>query len=461
MRIFSFGIAAILLHGALVAGDNTAPETTGKDTSNLLSAPVQKPAWLPDFSLSVKEGYDSNVFLSGVDQQYVPKETVTVKNIDSWVTTISPRVGINLAPLLPDRKTLKELSFIYAPDFTIYHDVNSETNQAHKFITAARGKIDAVTFSLENTFMYVHGDRYGPVYPGGFVSAYSVAVPRERREQFQDRSKISFQYDAEKWFLRPVASFLYYDLGTYLKNPGLKTTTSDYQNFPDRYDVNGGMDSGYKVTPDVALMLGYRYGHQYQQQFPWSLYSSSSDYQRVLLGAEGKPLKWLKVQFQLGPDFRNYAPDTVKHITPVKDHDPVVFYGEANVSADITRNDAVTFQFKQFRWVSSCGSVPYTDSVYDLGYNRKLTDQLSMNLGVRAGEADYTTASTSSGKRDDWMVTFSTGLHYTFNTHVSADVNYSFDRGLNGYDNLPTSQLPDSKREFTRHLVSAGLQWKF
>jgi len=444
-----------------MAGDKTTSQATAAPEKSLLAAPFQKPAWLSDFSLSLKEGYDSNVFLSGVDQRFVPKGTLTVKNIGSWVTTISPRAGVNLAPLLPDQKTLKELSLVYAPDIVTYHDATSESYSAHRFITVAKGKLDNVTFSLENTFTWIHGDKTAPVYPGGFLSAYGVAAPRERREQFQDRTKISFQYDHGKWFLRPVASFLYYDLKTYLKNPALKTTPSGYVNFPDRYDVNGGLDFGYKINPDVALTLGYRYGHQYQQQFSWSPYSSPSDYQRVFFGAEGKPLKWLKVQFQLGPDFRVYAPDTSKHITPVRDHDPVVFYGEANVCADLTSKDALTFQFKQFRWVSSCGYVPYTDTSYDLAYSRKLTDQLSLNLGIHAGDADYTMAYTSPGLRNDWIVTLSGGLHYAFNTHLSADVCYSFDRGLNGDDNLPLSQQPDSKREFARHLVSVGLQWKF
>ena len=59
------------------------------------------------------------------------------------------------------------------------------------------------------------------------------------------------------------------------------------------------------------------------------------------------------------------------------------------------------------------------------------------------------------------MVTLSGALKYSFNTHLSADASYSVDRGINAYDNLPASQLPDSKREFVRQLVSVGLQWKY
>jgi len=248
---------------------------------------------------------------------------------------------------------------------------------------------------------------------------------------------------------------------TNLKSPDLATTPSGYINFPDRYDINGGMDFGYKATPDVAITLGYRNGHQYQQQFAWSLDSSSNDYQRLLIGLEGKPFKWLQIQFQLGPDFRSYEADSATHVTPIGDHNPTVFYGEANVAATITREDTVTFKFKQFQWESSCGYVPYVDTTYDFGYSRKLTRKLGLNLGARVCEADYTSAYTAPGKRDDWMFTLSAGLHYDFNANWSADIAYEYDRGLNGYDPLAISQVPDNKRQFVRNLVSVGAQWKY
>ena len=460
-RLFACGFAACLLQGFLFAGDQAAVQSDAKQPVPLLTEALQKPAWLAECSLSVREGYDSNVFLDGVSQRYLPDDLRSTKNLGSWVTTISPKLGVDLAAFLPDRKTLKVFSLIYAPDIGIYHNVPSESYTAHRFITLAKATVEDVTLNLENSFSYVRGDKDAPAYPGGYLNAFAQAPPRERSDQFQDHMNFSLQYDQERYFLRPVVSFLYYDMKTNLKNPDLATTPSGYINFPDRYDINGGMDFGYKLTSDFAVTLGYRYGHQYQQQFSWSPDSATNDYQRLLIGMEGRPFKWLQIQFQLGPDFRIYEPDTATHISPVGDHHPTVFYGEANVAASITRNDLVSFKFKQFQWVSACGYVPYVDTFYDLGYSRKITDQLSLNLGARLGEADYTTAYTAPGKRDDWMVTLSGGLRYTFNAHWSADLSYEYDRGLNGYGELAESQVPDNKRQFVRNLVSAGVQWKY
>ena len=98
-----------------------------------------------------------------------------------------------------------------------------------------------------------------------------------------------------------------------------------YQNYVDRSDVNGGLDLGYKVVTNVAVTLGYRYGSQFQQQFPTTIttdsHYSSSTYQRVLLGVEGKLCSWLDVKLAGGPDFRDYNPNT-----PVTDLHPTKYY---------------------------------------------------------------------------------------------------------------------------------------
>ena len=118
-----------------------------------------------------------------------------------------------------------------------------------------------------------------------------------------------------------MASLLYYNLKTDWHNAGIAPYLG-YQNFPDRYDVNGGADLGFKVIPALAVTLGYRYGHQYQEQFPATIsgdrHYSSSDYQRVLVGLEGNLWSWLNVRLVAGPDFRVY-----NSMAPVNDFHPV------------------------------------------------------------------------------------------------------------------------------------------
>ena len=205
----------------------------------------------------------------------------------------------------------------------------SQSYDAHKIGDTIKGQAGDFSFSLDNAFLYNDGNHQAPIYALNQISGaganqfdqyrnvYAHAVARERLAQTQDRATVLLQYDWDKFFVRPVASLLDYNLMTDWHNTK-NSPWMGYQNYVDRYDVNGGVDLGYKLTPKLAATLGYRYGSQYQQQFPAAITSdnhySSSDYQRVLLGLEGKPWNWLNVKLAGGPDFRSY-----NSLAPVND----------------------------------------------------------------------------------------------------------------------------------------------
>lgn len=450
---FAINAAAISMLVSLLPAAHAADQPIAST-----AAAWQKPAWLTDLSLGIKESYDDNVFLSGVDPKFyssgytVPSGSVAaLENRWSWVTTVSPKLGVNFAPLLGKQTAWQTLSLAYTPDFAIYHDQTSENYEAHRFGAGVKGKADAFSFGLDEAFTYVHGSDYGPLYPGNYVTAYNVGAPRERREQIQDRAAVVFQYDWNKWFVRPTASLVYYDLMT------KQLDVNGYQNFEDRYDVNGGADFGYKILPHLAVTLGYRYGHQYQEQFSFSNMSVPNDYQRVLLGVEGKPWSWLTVKIQGGPDFRNYEGDSATHNTPVKNLNMITYYGEASLTATISPKDLLTFYYKGWQWVSSIGRVAYFDSTYDLNYHRKLTDKLNLDLGGRLLTADYTMGNLSTSARDDSQYTVSAGLAYALNTHVNLNVAYALDLGRNAQDNVVNAET----REYDHQLVSLGAVVKF
>ncbi|MGO8697393.1 MAG: hypothetical protein ACLQVY_06715 [Limisphaerales bacterium] len=434
-----------------------APGASAADQTVMDSASLQKPAWLTEASASVREGYDNNVFMSGVDPKYYPSYTVpsgsvaALENRSSWITTISPKVGFNFAPLLGKQGPFELLSLIYAPDFVMYHDASSENYDAHRFITAVKGKADNLSFSLDNTASYIDGSDKGPLYPGGLLDAWATVWAAQRREQLQDRAKLALQYDWDNCFARATASLSYYGFMTDLMS------VEGYQNYPNRYDLNGGLDFGYKVSPETALTVGFREGHQYQQSLAFSPYSSSSDYQRALVGAEGKPLKWLTMSLQAGPDFRSYQGDTATHITPLSNLHPVTYYAEASITAEASSRDLFALKYRQFQWVSICGKIPYFDSTYDLSYHRKLNSQLALDLGARALEADYNSGDIAASHRNDIAYTFSGGLTWTVNPHFSLNLAYSADLARNLQDNI----VNPGNRDFDRHLVSLGALAKF
>jgi hypothetical protein len=436
-----------------------------------LSSGWQKPAWLTDLGLGAKESYDDNVLgVSG--KGMTPKS--------SWVSTVSPKVGFNFAPLLGDQKTLQMLSLVYSPDFNFYHGDPSQNYNAHKVGDSIKGKTGDFSFSLDNAFLYNDGNHQAPIYAlnqgaaavgqyDKYRNNYAHALARERLAQIQDRTAVVLQYDWDKVFVRPTASLLYYDLDTDWHNTG-KSPWMGYQNYVDRYDVNGGMDLGYKLAPKLAATLGYRYGSQYQQQLPGTIdtdnHYSSSEYQRVLLGLEGKPWSWLNVKLAGGPDFRNY-----NSMTPINDHNPVKYYGEAVLTATLTPSQTLTFNYKQWQWVSSTGKVPYFDSTYALTYHWKATKQLGLDLGGKVLESDYTegnenavlVSSQNSSLRDDLEYEISAGVTYAFNAHFSVNLAYAYDLGDSALNNLPAGNLALSSgwRSFEHQVVSFGLQYKF
>jgi hypothetical protein len=422
---------------------------------NSSSESFKKPVWLMELSLGVKEGYDDNVFL-------VSGKGASAR--DSWVNTVSPRIGINFAPLLRGQSAVQVLSLGYTADVVSYNNEPTENYTAHRLSNVIKGKASAITFNLDNSFLFVDGSRsaatYSTVLHDDQRNAYATAVPRERRKQIQDRAKLVFQYDVGSWFVRPTASLLYYDLMTDLR------TDPGYQNYADRSDLNGGVDFGRKITPALAVTLGYRYGHQSQKVFPFAIdktqSTSPSDYQRALLGLEGKLLKWLTLSAQAGPDFRTYPASTTTRTTPVDGRHLVKYYGEASLTATPTPNDTLSFKYKQWQWESSTGKVAAFDSSYDLSYQRKLNKKLSADLGLRLSSLDYTCGTGNSSKRYDRMITTAVGLSYNFTTHLSANLAYTIDLGRNLQDNLDKLSPPvDPKyREFGRHLISVGVAFK-
>ena len=459
MKVAAIIASALLASNAPAQSATSSGSPTNSPGQNLtaqapvpMAAPtlfgISKPLWLTDLSIGVKESYDNNVFLVSGDG--APTRS-------SWITSVSPKIGFNFAPLLGEQQAVKVLAIGYAPDIVTFSDQTTESYTANRFATTVKAKVDAFSLSVDNGFNYVDGSKVAPTYapPDDLRSAFATAAPRERRDQYQDRAKVSLQYDWNLWFVRPTASLLYYNLLTDL------STAPGYQNYCDRYDVNGGADVGYKLNPDIALTLGYRYGHQYQQQFPLPgvsyLLSSPSDYQRALLGLEGKLWSWLTVAFQAGPDFRVYEANSPTHITPVNDRFLTTYYAEASLIADLSPKDAVIFKYKQWQWVSSTGKLPYFDSLYDLSYRRKLLKNLTLDLGGRIQSSDYNCGNVASSLRDDWQYSVLVGLAYSPTPNIVISGTYGADFGRNEEDNIPLAQY----RQFNHQVGSLGVTFKF
>jgi hypothetical protein len=444
-----------------VAGD------ASKATVETASTVWEKPAWLTDLSLRVGESYDTNVYLAGVAEP--AGDLIALRNKSSWVTTITPKIGVDLAKFLDKDNFVKSFTLGYNPDILVFHDASDESYQSHRFTTGFKGKAENVTVTLDNAFTYINGVDNGLLYPGG-ASAYANGVVRERRSQWQERTKAAVKINVnESFFIRPTVSLLYYDLDTNFFKPSGAYT--GYTNYIDRYDVNGGVDLGYNVNKDVAFTLGYRYGHQYQQTLPAYATSAttlgrnaSNDYQRVLVGVEGSPLKWLKVEAQVGPQFTSYGDgrpyrDTVVAYGQIDENNTDIF-AEASVTISPTASDALVLKYKRWNWVSSTGVNAYRDTSFDASYRHQISKNLQLAVGVRASQSDY----NPSSLRNDWLYTTSVGVKYNITKNLIWDLSYAYDRGENDQlvgNAVTGANVDSSTRQFDRSIVSSGITWAF
>jgi len=424
-----------------------------------------KPAWLSDLSFGAKEAFDDNVL--GVSGLGLPERGV-------FVDSFSAKVGLNLVPLLGDQKSVSALSLTYNPEWVTYQGAPAEDYLAHRINGLFKGKFDNVTISLDDAFLYNDGDKVAPLYAlnqlagaagnqdDKFRNNYAHSVARERRNQVQDRYTASVQIDEGDMFIRPISQMIDYNLNTYLFNTSL-APYKGYQDYIDRYDINGGADLGFKVTKVLAVTLGYRDGAQHQDQFALAINSdrhfSSNHYQRLLFGLEGKLASWLTIKAAAGPDFRDYNPST-----PISDHHTTRYYGEGSLVAALPSNQTLTLSYKQWEFVSSTGLVPYDDTTLSLAYHWSVSKELGFDASAKYLEANYTLGNDVAGSapdlRDDVDYGFAGAFTYAVTKQLIFSVGYTYDDGRNNLHTLPANLFP-AYRDFNHGVTTIGAQYKF
>ncbi|HEY4245637.1 MAG TPA: hypothetical protein VGM64_02210 [Lacunisphaera sp.] len=464
MQTNRISVSVFVLTAASAVFSLTSP-CGAADAAATSPAEWTKPAWLGELSLSAKESYDDN--LLGVSGKALNPES-------AWVSSLSFKLGLNLMPLPDQDNAIKTFTLVYAPEKFWYDGNSAENYTSHRINSVIAGKSGNISFSLDNAFLYVDGNKEAPTYAlnqfagaaanqnDKFRNNYAHAPARERRAQVQDRYTASLQYTSGNFFVRAASAMTLFDLDTDLHNTSV-APYKGYQNYVDRYDINGGLDFGYKITPAIALTLGYRDGYQYQQKFDVAIsadqHASSNHYQRVLFGLEGKPAKWLTAKLAVGPDARKYESSAA-----IADLSTTRFYGEGSLTATLPQNQSLSLTYKQWLFVGSTGLAPYDDITYALTYHWSATRQLGFDLGFKYLEANYTIGNEVTGSapalRDDLDYVYSAGATYAFTPHLLLSASFVYDQGKNGLDDLAASFGP-SYREFEHGLSTFGIQYKF
>ncbi len=426
-----------------------------------MSAANSNLTWGVDVTL--KETYDDNVYIQDVaplPANVAAAEAAGLTPVQpkqsSFITTVIPRLTGGYKP----GGAFNVLAG-YAPEIAMYTSAEEEDYIAHRVTLNFSGKIKDATWELLNTPTFVEGSTIGPTFgrPGDCPAIGGIPL-RDRRKQFVLRDNFRTTVPLNKWFVRPVASYYYHDFLTGQRlNPAATSTEYFYENYIDRSDVNGGMDVGYNVGRSTFAVLGYRYGQQNQYvgpnpantAFTDSPYDSS--YNRVLFGVEGNPWSWLKLAALGGPDFRNWGPNTPAGF----DTDRLVYWADVSATVSPDKKDAFTLLYRNYEQPAFSSQSVYRDITYGAIWKHKFNDHWAASAGFQLYIGNW----LPPVYRDDWIYTPSAGLAYTYNQHLSAELNWSYDLTENKIPTSDPGATYADGREYSRNLVSVAMKWTF
>ncbi len=389
-----------------------------------IPAPVRAD-WVRAFSLRVEEGYDSSVFL---------QDETALGDRSSFITTIQPGVDLGW------RSQPLNVDVTYQPRIAIYTDESSETNVANLMGVNFKGALGSVAYEFTNALCYVNGSRTTPIYTGpGGIPAIAAYQLRDRREQFWMKQNACITISLGSFFLRPVYCGALNDFKTAQREiPG-------YVNYVDRNNFNGGLDIGAKIMADTWIVAGYRAGAMSQDRLFDNSIQYNNTYQRALIGIEGSPARWLKLNAMAGPSFHHFTAD----VPEIFGRDETRVFADATVTLLPTARDTVQLIVSRFEQLSSCGRGAYEDIVYRASYTRKLTDALEAKADFRIYRAEF----ERPGLRDDTIYTPAVQLTWHQNAHLTWTAQYSYE--------WAESDIPDtSGREYHHHLASFGATWE-
>jgi hypothetical protein len=404
---------------------------------------------------AVKETYDDNVYIQDTAPNPANVTAAEAAGLhpvqadkSSFVTTLLPHFTMNYKP-----RAEFNMALGYAPEIALYTSAEDEDYIAHRGTLNFNGKCGDVTWELLNSATFVEGSTIGPTFARNQDVPAIGGIPlRDRREQFFFRNGFRMTLPFGEWFIRPVATSYYHDFLTG-QRPNPDESQYVYENYIDRQDVNGGVDVGYDLGKKTFLVLGYRYGQQDQGELLGVRSPYNSKYHRILAGVEGSPVKWLKLNVQLGPEFRRFDPGTAAGFN----RNEVLCYADASATVIPTKADTVSLRWTRFEQPAFSSQSVYEDIKYDMTWRHKFCDQFTAGAGFTVYVGDWQTPVN----RNDWIYTPSATASYTFNKHLSAELNYSCDLVQSKVSTSAPGATYADGREFTRNLVSLAVKYAF
>jgi len=394
-------------------------------------SPTQPKSSPVEISVNTSLGYDSNVYL--VDEGRLGR-------VDSAVSILGAKIGAKFA---------SGAAFSYAATGSNYWNASDESNVKHVLATSFNQKYDTLSLSGSSEFAQVQGDNTGVIFGVPNKSTFTTPAPRERRDQFQNKTDLAVRFDTSLGFVRGGGKLQYWDMQTH--------AVVGADNYRDRYDLNGGADFGRAFTQGgPEYYLGYRRGYFYHDtdSAPAITKNATSHYDRYLLGFDGKLTPSLKVSAQAGWAINDY---TASYQSPNASIEGL--FTDITVTWSASTADQVQFKTAQGRTLSSSGQQSILATMYQGAWTHDFNKQWSSTLTARISKNNYAGGSTGSAlDRDDQLYSGITALTWKSSAHLAWTLSASYDVARNLNDNL--SATAENQAAFDRAYISLGVNWK-
>ena len=385
--------ALMPLATALYAADAKPSDTP---VSDYLS---NKPSVVTKVAISAKESFDSNMYLTSVTNgtNIANKETLITSVTPSITTdyTVSPALKINLG---------------YVADVNIYHADSNESYTRHTGTIKLTDTEGDWGYNIAGSALLNDGSKTAPQYTGAWGSPAIGGGDRWARRAYDTlNGSLSIAYTGNNILVRPVAAVRAQIFHTN------RSTATGYQNFENRGENNEGIDLGWKATPTLTTFVGWRTGHQYQDNYFGVNNNYSNDLSRLLFGMEGSINSWWKINLLVGSDSRTYTTAAVA-LNPLNLKKQFL-YSNTNMTMTPTKEDTITFSWVRFEQPASTGRNSYEAQDAEAQW-RHAIGNYTIGAGYRISLGNYLQGS----RRDELdYLNFTVGYKIDANNTVSID----------------------------------------
>jgi hypothetical protein len=370
----------------------------------------------------IRLGFDSNPRGSAGSTQAAWGDTSSL--------TCTLGAGFNLLP------TDRPLKLGYQGEWTGFEGQPQEDFSTHRLTLGLQRTVGGWKFQTEGSSLLIAGGT--DTLPAlSTANANAVSLWRDRRRQWQHRFRLQAQTETATRVLRAMGTLLAVDYRTDVV-PGKVA-------FADRADALAGLDVGWKGPAASLWFAGLRAGRQTQAVVPLPdcNFDYSSNYQRVVLGWEGRLPAGATLAFAAGPDFRHFT-GAIDPVAFSPDRDRSSLWFEGSLTARPHPQWALAAKAGRFSWLSSTGKSAYLDSSAEVSATWSPGSEWSIRAGAKVHRCDYLPA-----RRDDWESLWSAAATRSLSNRTRLTLEIVRHRAWNG---LPAA----TERQFRRLLVQFG-----